>query len=139
MDMHNPPHPGELVREECLVPLGLSVTTAARALGINRKALSEVISGQCGISAEMAIRLSRVFGSEPETWLRMQMEYDLWHAAKRESRFKLKRLYVGERKASTQSLFGTNPGSVWIRRGADLTRPILNDRMDADSGREIRR
>jgi addiction module HigA family antidote len=137
--MHNPRHPGEIIREECLVPLALSVTAAARALGVSRKALPEVISGQSGVSAEMAIRLSRVFGSEPETWLGMQMEYDLWHTAKRASRFKLKRLYLGERKASTQSLFGTNPGSVRIRRGVDLTRPILNDRMDADSGREIRR
>ena len=121
------------------MPRGLSVTAPARVLGVSRKALSEVINGQSGISPEMAIRLSRAFGSEPETWLSMQMEYDLWHASKRASRFKIKKLYSGERSARTQSLFGADIGSVRIRRGVDLTQPILDDRMDAESGREIRR
>ena len=100
MRMHNPPHPGEMVREECLVPLGLSVTAAARALGVTRKALSELINGHSGVSPEMAIRLSKAFGSEPATWLGMQMEYDLWNASKRASRFKVKRLYSGRRDAA---------------------------------------
>jgi antitoxin HigA-1 len=100
MRMHNPPHPGELVREECLVPLGLTVTAAAQALGVTRKALSELINGHSGISPEMAIRLSKAFGSKPETWLGMQMEYDLWYATRRASRFKVKKLYPGERKAA---------------------------------------
>jgi addiction module HigA family antidote len=98
--MRNPPHPGELVREECLAPLDLSVTAAARALGVSRRSLAELINGHSGISPEMAIRLSKAFGSEPETWLGMQMEYDLWHASKRASRFKVKRLYSGERDAA---------------------------------------
>lgn len=100
MRMHNPPHPGELVREECLVPLGVSVTAAARALGVTRKALSELINGHSGVSPEMAIRLSKAFGSEPETWLGMQMEYDLWHASRRASSLKVKKLYSRERKAA---------------------------------------
>jgi|SRR5580704_13601864 addiction module HigA family antidote len=100
MRMHNPPHPGELVREECLEPLGLTVTAAARALGVTRKALSELINGHSGVSPEMAIRLSKAFGSAPETWLGMQMEYDLWHVSRRASHFKVKKLYSGERKAA---------------------------------------
>ena len=100
MRMHNPPHPGELVREECLMPLGLTVTAAARALGVTRKALSELINGHSGISPEMAIRLTKAFGGAPETWLGMQMEYDLWHASRRASRLKVKKLYPVERKAA---------------------------------------
>lgn len=100
MRMHNPPHPGELVREDCLAPLGLTVTAAAGALGVTRKALSELLNGHSGISPEMAIRLSKAFGGTPETWLGMQMEYDLWHASRRASRLKVKRLYAGDRKAA---------------------------------------
>jgi addiction module HigA family antidote len=100
MRMHNPPHPGELVREDCLKPLGLTVTAAARALGVTRKALSELINGHSGISPEMAIRLSKAFGGSPETWLGMQMEYDLWHASRHAARLKVKRLYPSERKAA---------------------------------------
>jgi antitoxin HigA-1 len=76
--MHNPPHPGELVKELCLTPLGLTVTEAAKGLGITRKALSELVNGRSGISPEMALRLEQAFGSTAETWLRMQVEYDLW-------------------------------------------------------------
>src|SRR5882757_7570010 len=93
MRMRSPPHPGELIRVECLTPLGLSVAAAARALGISRTTLSELINGQNGMSPEMAIRLSKAFGSEPKTWLGLQMEYDLWHASKKASHFKVKRLY----------------------------------------------
>jgi addiction module HigA family antidote len=82
-DMHNPPHPGEIIREECLKPLGLSVTAAAAGLGVTRKALSELLNGHSGVSSEMAIRLSKAFGSSPETWLRLQMQYDLWQAQQR--------------------------------------------------------
>jgi addiction module HigA family antidote len=78
--MHNPPHPGEIIREECLKPLDLSVTAAAAGLGVTRKALSELLNGHSGVSPEMAIRLSKAFGSSPETWLRLQMQYDLWQA-----------------------------------------------------------
>ena len=78
MTMHNPPHPGEVVRELCIEPLGLSVTAAAKGLGVSRKALSELLNGRTGISTEMAIRLSKAFGGSPESWLQQQMQYDLW-------------------------------------------------------------
>lgn len=87
--MHNPPHPGEVIRELCLVPLGLSVTRAAKALGVTRKSLSELLNGRSGVSPEMAIRLSIAFKTTPESWLSQQMQYDLWKA-----RAKLKKLRV---------------------------------------------
>ena len=80
MTMQDPPHPGEIIREECLQPLGLSVTKAARGLGITRQTLSDLINEKSGVSVEMAIRLSKAFGSSPETWLGMQTAYDLWQA-----------------------------------------------------------
>ncbi len=80
MAMHDPPHPGGIVRRQCLEPLGLTVTRAAEGLGVTRQALSELLNGHTGISVEMAIRLSKAFGSTPETWLGMQMAYDLWQA-----------------------------------------------------------
>ena len=83
MAMQNPPHPGEVVREECLDPLGLTVTRAAAGLGVTRQALSDLVNGHAGVSVEMAIRLSKAFGSSPETWLGMQMAYDLWQARER--------------------------------------------------------
>ena len=83
MAMQNPPHPGEIVRAECLEPLELTVTRAAEGLGVTRQALSDVVNGHAGISVEMAIRLSKGFGSSPETWLRMQLAYDLWQARDR--------------------------------------------------------
>jgi addiction module HigA family antidote len=83
MTMFNPPHPGEIVREECLAPLSLTVTAAAGALGVSRKALSELLNGHAGISPEMAIRLAKAFGSSPQTWLSLQMQYDLWQAEQR--------------------------------------------------------
>ncbi len=81
--MHNPPHPGGIVRRQCLQPLGLSVTRAAAGLGVTRQALSDLVNERRGISTEMAIRLSKAFGSTPETWLGMQMAYDLWQARER--------------------------------------------------------
>ena len=83
MAMHNPPHPGGIVRRQCLEPLGLSVTRAAEGLGVTRQALSDLVNGKAGISTEMAIRLSKAFGSTPETWLGMQMAYDLFQARER--------------------------------------------------------
>ena len=80
MAMHNPPHPGGIVKRQCLEPLGLTVTRAAAGLGVTRQALFELVNGRTGISVEMAIRLSKAFGSTPETWLGMQMAYDLWQA-----------------------------------------------------------
>ena len=83
MGMHNPPHPGGILKRQCLEPLGLTVTRAARGLGVTRQALSELVNERAGISVEMAIRLSKAFGSTPETWLGMQMAYDLWKARNR--------------------------------------------------------
>lgn len=80
MRMHNPPHPGEVLRELCLAPLKLTVTDAAEALGVSRKTLSAILNGRAGISPEMAIRLSRAFGTSAESWLNQQMQYDLWVA-----------------------------------------------------------
>jgi antitoxin HigA-1 len=91
MKMHNPPHPGEIIREQCIEPLGLTITAAAKGLGVTRKALSELVNGHSGVSPEMAIRLSKAFGSSPETWLRMQLQYDLWHAEKRSGSIKVTR------------------------------------------------
>ena len=88
--MHNPPHPGEIIRELCLKPLGLTVTDAAKALGVTRKTLSELLNGHSGISPEMALRLSKAFGTTPESWLTQQMHYDLWKVRKK--RIKVKRL-----------------------------------------------
>ncbi len=90
--MHNPPHPGEVLRELCLVPLGLSVTETAKALDVSRKTLSAVINGRAGISPEMAIRLSIAFDTTPESWLNQQMQYDLWRAAQTQDNLDVKRL-----------------------------------------------
>jgi antitoxin HigA-1 len=76
--MHNPPHPGETIRILCLEPLNLSITDAARALGVSRKALSSVVNGRTGITPEMAVRLAIAFDTTPESWLTQQMQYDLW-------------------------------------------------------------
>jgi addiction module HigA family antidote len=78
--MHNPPHPGLTVWHDCLEPLGLTVTEGAKVLGVTRQALNNVVNGKAGISPEMAIRLSQAFGATPETWLRLQMAYDLAQA-----------------------------------------------------------
>ena len=78
--MHNPPHPGEVLRELCLEPLELSVTRAAEALGVSRKTLSAILNGRAGISPEMALRLSKAFGTTAESWLNQQMHFDLWLA-----------------------------------------------------------
>ncbi len=80
---HAPPHPGEILRELCLAPMGLSVTQTARALGVSRKALSELLNGKSGISAEMALRLSVAFGTSAESWLIQQAMFDLHEAKKK--------------------------------------------------------
>jgi addiction module HigA family antidote len=90
--MHSPPHPGRIVRQECLEPLGLTVTAAARQLGVSRVALSELVNERRGVSAEMAIRLSKAFGSKPEVWAGLQMQYDLAKALRRADRIKVTRL-----------------------------------------------
>ncbi|MGD2091691.1 MAG: HigA family addiction module antitoxin [Candidatus Aminicenantes bacterium] len=80
MLMNNPPHPGEVIKELCLEPLGLSITEAARALGVSRSELSAIINGRKKINPEMAVRLSIAFNTTSESWLNQQMQYDLWQA-----------------------------------------------------------
>jgi addiction module HigA family antidote len=80
MRMHNPPHPGEVLRDYLG---GVSITDAAKHLGVTRAALSRILNGSAGISAEMALRLSEALGTSPELWIGMQAQYDLWQASKR--------------------------------------------------------
>ncbi len=82
MAMHNPPHPGEFIREIYLAPYDLSIRSLAESLGVSASTLARVISGQSGISPEMALRLSKAIGRSPESWLAMQHNYDLWQARK---------------------------------------------------------
>jgi len=94
--MKNPAHPGRIVRSACLEPLGLSISEGARILGITRQALNSVVTGRSAITPEMAIRLTKAFGSTEETWLRMQLAYDLAEARKHESKIKVHRQSVDE-------------------------------------------
>ena len=90
--MHNPSHPGEVIKELCLEPLGLSVTDAAKALGGSRKTLSALLNGRSGISPEMALRLAKAFDTSPESWLNQQMQYDLWAAEQNLGELKVEKL-----------------------------------------------
>lgn len=92
MLMHNPPHPGEIIKELCLEPLGLSVTAAAEGLGVSRKTLSAILNGRAGVSPEMAIRLSIAFDTSSESWLSQQTQYDLWQAEQHRDSLQVKRL-----------------------------------------------
>lgn len=94
MNMFNPPHPGEILKELCLEPLGLTVTRAAEALGVSRKTLSAILNGKAGISPEMAIRLSIAFDTSAESWLNQQAQYDLWLARQNQRELKVQRLYA---------------------------------------------
>jgi antitoxin HigA-1 len=90
--MHNPPHPGEILRSLCLEPLGLSVTDAAKGLGVSRKTLSAVLNGRAGVSPEMAVRLSIAFNTSAESWLNQQVQYDLWLAEKHRKSLRVAKL-----------------------------------------------
>ncbi len=92
MPMKHPPHPGRIVRQECLEPLGLSVTDGAKGLGVSRNALSELINERRGISPEMAIRLAKAFGGSADTWHRMQAAYDMAQAMKYADQIKVQRI-----------------------------------------------
>lgn len=92
--MHNPPHPGEIIRDLCLDPLRLSITDAAAGLGVSRKTLSAILNGRSGISPEMALRLSKAFDTTPESWLNQQMQYDLWQAKQNIGDLNVQRLHV---------------------------------------------
>ena len=91
MPMRNPPHPGEIVRWECLEPLGLTVTRAAEGLGVTRQALSDLVNKKAGVSVGMSLRLSQAFGSTPETWLGLQAAYDLWQERDQARQIKVER------------------------------------------------
>ncbi len=91
MPMKNPPHPGKVVRVSCLEPLGLSVTEGAKALGVSRQALSNLVNGRARVSADMAVRLAKAFGSTTETWIRLQAAYDVVQAQAREDKIEVAR------------------------------------------------
>ena len=95
MKMHNPPHPGEVLKTLCLEPLNITITEAARSLGVSRKTLSSILNGRAGISPEMAVRLSIAFDTSAESWLNQQVQYDLWHAE-----LNRKRLHVAKLTAA---------------------------------------
>ena len=94
MYMHNHPHPGEILKELCLEPLGLSVTEAAKVLGVSRKRLSNILNGQAGISPEMAVRLSIAFDTTAESWMNQQVQYDLWQAEQHRDELNVTRVAV---------------------------------------------
>ena len=81
--MFNPAHPGEVLRNLYLAPLGVSITTVADALGVSRKHVSEIVNGHAPVSADMAVRLAAAFGTEPDLWVNLQAQYDLWEATQK--------------------------------------------------------
>jgi antitoxin HigA-1 len=92
MAMKNPPHPGLSVRHDCIEPLGLTITDAARALGVTRQTLNNLVNGKASISPEMAIRLDKAFGGGADTWLRLQAAYDLAQVEKYAGKIKVRRV-----------------------------------------------
>jgi antitoxin HigA-1 len=89
--MHPPSHPGEIIRDDCLKPLGLTVTAAAKALGVTRKTLSDLLNGQRGVSPDMAIRFEKAGWSTADTWLRIHMTRNLWEARRHASKIKVRK------------------------------------------------
>jgi len=92
MAMKNPPHPGLIVRHDCLEPLGLTVTEGAKVLGVTRQALNNLLNGKSGISPEMAVRLAKAFGSSAETWAGIQLDYDLAQVGRRRIEISVRRV-----------------------------------------------
>lgn len=92
MAMKNPVHPGAIVREDCLKPLEMSVTEGAKRLGLGRQAFSNLVNEKASVSIEMAYRLSKAFGSTPETWLGIQLAYDLAQSRDLEHKIKVERV-----------------------------------------------
>jgi len=92
--MHNPPHPGLIIKELCIEPLNITITDTAKALGVSRKTLSSIINGKAGISPEMAIRLSIAFNTSSESWVNQQAQYDLWQAEQHRSELHVSKLAV---------------------------------------------
>ena len=91
MPMHNPPHPGRIVKNGCLEPLGLNITEGAKALGVSRQALSNLVNERASLSVEMALRLSKAFDTDPEIWIRLQAAYDIALAREREDEIQVER------------------------------------------------
>jgi antitoxin HigA-1 len=98
--MHNPPHPGEILKKLCLEPLGLSVTKAAKALDVSRSTLSNLLHARTGMTPEMALRLAIAFDTTAESWMNQQVQYDLWKASQTRRKFHVKRLTNGQRVAA---------------------------------------
>jgi len=94
MRMHNPPHPGEFIREVYITPYTISVRKVAESLGVSPSTLNRLLNGQSNVSPEMALRLSKALGRSPESWLAMQDQYDLWHARKNVSLKGVRKLNV---------------------------------------------
>ena len=92
MSKKNPINPGEYVRYDCIEPLGLTITDAAKVLGVTRQTLTSLVNGKSGVSAEMAVRLEKAFGGSAATWLRLQVTYDLAQVMKRASRIRVRRV-----------------------------------------------
>jgi len=103
MRMKNPAHPGDLVRYDCLEPLGLSITEAAKALNVSRQALNNLVNKKSGISPEMAVRLSKAFNGSPEFWMRLQLNYDLAQIERKAAKIVVKRLYKKPRGSAGKS------------------------------------
>ena len=91
MSLKKPTHPGLIIKQDCLEPLGLSVTEAAQVLGVTRPTISKLVNGRAAVSPEMAIRLSKAFGSTPEFWLKLQLNYDLAQVTANADNIKVKR------------------------------------------------
>ena len=116
MLMHTPPHPGRIVRQECLEPLGLTVTEGAKALGVSRNALSELINGRRGVSPEMAIRLAKAFGSSPQVWAGLQLDYEMAAAMKNADNIRVQRV-------PHRTVGGLiDPKNGWVPRLAEVVR-----------------
>lgn len=125
MKMHNPPHPGEVLRELCLKPLGLTVTEAARALGVSRKTLSSILNGRAGISPEMAVRLSMAFNTSAESWLNQQLQFDLYHAERNRKKLRVARLSAASGCLTVR--FSIPPNAPRLTRGgAPPGQPVVN-------------
>lgn len=130
--MFSPPHPGQLLKEEVLPGLGITVTEAASQLGVTRVAFSRIINGKAGISPDMALRLADWLNSTPESWLKMQAAYDLWHA-KQKQRSPFKALKGGN--MSLQNIFNRFSNTLYIRVGLNqITGLRLSDGLEATSG-----
>lgn len=105
MRMHDPPHPGEIIKALCLEPLGVTVTQAADPLGVSHKSLSAILNGRAEISPEMAVRLSIAFDTSSESWLNQQTQYDLWNAEPRRKQLRVAKLAPAQ-KTSNKPLQG---------------------------------